>query len=164
MSSNNIPTQLPKLTSENWDRWNIQMQAIFGFQEVLEVIQNGYAVVGDEGAEAQRTLYRANKKKDCKAIYLIHQSVDEMNFDKISACATAKQAWDTLERCHTGGMKVKKVKLQALRKQYEHTEMEDDEKIEAFFNKMKVITNSIALNGETISDEQFCEKILRSLP
>ncbi|GAU37611.1 hypothetical protein TSUD_365320 [Trifolium subterraneum] len=164
MSSNNIPTQLPKLTSENWDRWNIQMQAIFGFQEVLEVIQDGYAVVGDEGTEAQRTLYRANKKKDCKAIYLIHQSVDEVNFDKISACATAKQAWDTLERCHTGGMKVKKVKLQALRKQYEHTEMEDDEKIEDFFNKVKVITNSMKLNGETISDEQFCEKILRSLP
>ncbi|GAU50483.1 hypothetical protein TSUD_409690 [Trifolium subterraneum] len=164
MSSNNIPTQLPKLTSENWDRWNIQMQAIFGFPEVLEVIQNGYAVVGDEGTEAQRTLYRANKKKDCKAIYLIHQSVDEVNFDKISACTTAKQAWDTLERCHTGGMKVKKVKLQALRKQYEHTEMEDDEKIEDFFNKVKVITNSMTLNGETISDEQFCEKILRSLP
>ncbi|GAU35215.1 hypothetical protein TSUD_204910 [Trifolium subterraneum] len=108
--------------------------------------------------------YRANKKKDCKAIYLIHQSVDEVNFDKISACTTAKQAWETLERCHTGGMKVKKVKLQALRKQYEHTEMEDDEKIEDFFNKVKVITNSMALNGETISDEQFCEKILRSLP
>ncbi|GAU42845.1 hypothetical protein TSUD_387380 [Trifolium subterraneum] len=135
MSSNNIPTQLPKLT-----------------------------MVGDEGTEAQRTLYRANKKKDCKSIYLIHQSVDEVNFDKISACTTAKQAWDTLERCHSGGMKVKKVKLQALRKQYEHTEMEDDEKIEDFFNKVKVITNSIALNGETISDDQFCEKILRSLP
>ncbi|GAU36409.1 hypothetical protein TSUD_38770 [Trifolium subterraneum] len=164
MSSNNIPTQLPKLTSENWDRWNIQMQAIFGFQEVLEVIQNGYAVVGDEGTEAQRTLYHANKKKDCKTIYLTHQSIDEVNFDKIFACATAKQAWDTLERCHTGDMKAKKVNLQALRKQYEHTEMEDDEKIEDFFNKVKVITNSMALNGETISDEQFCEKILRSLP
>ncbi|MCI70323.1 F-box protein, partial [Trifolium medium] len=60
------------------------MQAIFGFQDVLDVIQNGYEIVGDEGTEAQRTAYRANKKKDCKAIYLIHQSVDEINFDKIS--------------------------------------------------------------------------------
>ncbi|GAU38696.1 hypothetical protein TSUD_54440 [Trifolium subterraneum] len=140
------------------------MQAIFGFQEVLEVVQNGYVIVGEEGTEAQKTLYRTNKKKDCKAIYLIHQSVDEINFDKISTCKTTKEAWDTLERCHTGGTKVKKVKLQALRKQYEHVEMEEQEKIEDYFSKVRVITNAMTLNGEVISDEQFCEKILRSLP
>ncbi|PNX63403.1 hypothetical protein L195_g061609, partial [Trifolium pratense] len=48
MNPNNVPSQLPKLKGDNWDRWNIQMQAIFGFQEVLEIIQQGYAVVGDE--------------------------------------------------------------------------------------------------------------------
>ncbi|CAJ2635289.1 unnamed protein product [Trifolium pratense] len=164
MNPNNVPSQLPKLKGDNWDRWNIQMQAIFGFQEVLEIIQQGYAVVGDEGTAAQRTAYAANKKKDCKAIYLIHQSVDEVNFDKISTCTTAKQAWDTLERCHTGDAKVKKVKLQALRKQYEHVEMEETEKIEDFFNRVRNITNSMSLNGEVITDQQFCEKILRSLP
>ncbi|PNX64290.1 retrovirus-related Pol polyprotein from transposon TNT 1-94 [Trifolium pratense] len=140
------------------------MQAIFGFQEVLDVIQNGYAVIGNEGTEAQRTTYRANKKKDCKAIYFIHQSVDEINFDKISTCTTAKEAWDTLERCPTGGQKVKKVKFQALRRRYEHLEMEDHKKIEELFKRVKVITNSMAQNGEVIYDQQFCEKILRSLP
>jgi hypothetical protein len=140
------------------------MQAIFGFQDVAEVIQNGLETIGDDATKAQRTTFRANKKKDCKAIYLIHQSVDEVNFDKISTCTSAKEAWETLERCHTGGTKVKKVKLQALRRQYEHVEMEDQEKVEDFFNRVRVITNSMAQNGESISDQQFCEKILRSLP
>ncbi|MCH79762.1 hypothetical protein A2U01_0000518 [Trifolium medium] len=92
MGSNNIPTQLPKLKDNNWDRWNVQMQVIFGFQEVQEVIQEGVTALADNATEAQRTAHRANKKKDCKATYLIHQSVDEINFDKIATCTSAKEA------------------------------------------------------------------------
>jgi hypothetical protein len=111
MTSNNIPTQLPKLKGDKWDRWIVQMQAIFGFQDVSEVIQNGIEAIGDEATKVQRIAHRANEKKDCKAMYLIHQSVDEINFDKISTCTSSKEAWETLEKCHTAGIKVKNVKL-----------------------------------------------------
>ncbi|PNX64477.1 hypothetical protein L195_g054039, partial [Trifolium pratense] len=56
-----------------------------------------------------------NKKKDCKGIYLIHQSVDEINFDKISTCTSSKEACDIMKKCHAEGTKVKKVKLQTLK-------------------------------------------------
>ncbi|PNX63345.1 retrovirus-related Pol polyprotein from transposon TNT 1-94, partial [Trifolium pratense] len=164
MASTNLPTQLPKLKDNNWDRRNVQMQAIFGFQEVQEVITEGVTALVDNPTEAQRIAHRNIKKKDCKATYLIHQSIDEVNFDKIATCTSAKEAWDTLERCHNGGDKVKKVKLQALRRKYEHMEMEEDEKIEDFFNRLRTITNPMAQNGERITDQQFCEKVLRSLP
>jgi hypothetical protein len=52
MASNNIPTQLPKLKVDNWDRWNVQMQAISGFQDISEGIYNGTEAIGDEATEA----------------------------------------------------------------------------------------------------------------
>ncbi|MCI05287.1 hypothetical protein A2U01_0026338, partial [Trifolium medium] len=48
--------------------------------------------------------------------------------------------------------KVKKVKLQAPRRQYEHVEMEEQEKVEDFFNGVRVITNSMAQNVCTIEE------------
>jgi hypothetical protein len=36
------------------------------------------------------------------------------------------------------------MKLQALRRQYEHIDMEEQEKIEDFFNRVRVVTNLIA--------------------
>jgi hypothetical protein len=62
----------------------------------------------------------------------------------ISSCTSSKETWDTLERCHASGVKVKKMKLQALRRQYEHIDMEEQEKIEDFFNRVRVVTNLIA--------------------
>jgi hypothetical protein len=47
-----------------------------------------------------------------------------VNFDRISTCTSAKIAWETLEKYHAGNEKVKKVKLQALMKQYELFVME----------------------------------------
>ncbi|MCI11058.1 copia protein, partial [Trifolium medium] len=54
-----------------------------------------------------------------------------------------KEASDTLERCYTSGAKVKKVKLQALRRKYEHAEMEEQEKVEHFFNRVRI---NLAMN------------------
>ncbi|MCI03203.1 retrovirus-related pol polyprotein from transposon TNT 1-94, partial [Trifolium medium] len=92
---------------------------------VLEVIQNGIPAIGGEATDAQKTTYREYKKKYCKATYHIHQSISEVNFGKKLSCTSSKDAWNTLERCHTSGAKVKKVKLQALDRKYEHIEMEE---------------------------------------
>ncbi|KHN11212.1 hypothetical protein glysoja_034441, partial [Glycine soja] len=50
--------------------------------------------------EAQKSLYRENKKKDCNAIVLIHQCVDDAHFEKIVGAATSQEAWKILEKCN----------------------------------------------------------------
>jgi len=67
-----------------------------------EVITNGVQEIGDNTTDAERTTNRG-QNKDCKATFMIYQSIDEVNFDKIYACASSKLVWDTLEKCHTVG-------------------------------------------------------------
>ncbi|MCI51030.1 hypothetical protein A2U01_0072274, partial [Trifolium medium] len=97
----------------------VKMNVIFGFQEVEELVKNGYQPLAANANEAQQAAFRDLKKKDGKAQFLIHQRVDSANFEKISGARSAKEAWDILNNAHGGGDKVKKVKLQSLRRQYE---------------------------------------------
>ncbi|XP_019438863.1 PREDICTED: uncharacterized protein LOC109344554 [Lupinus angustifolius] len=104
-TSNGFAMNLPVLDGKNYDHWSIQMKAIFGFQECREVVLEGVQQLGEDPTEAQKLEFREALKKDCKAIFLIHQCVDHSNFDKISAAQTSKEAWETLERCYGGSTK-----------------------------------------------------------
>lgn len=91
MASNNLPgVNLPVLTDKNWDRWNSQMKVLFGFQDVLDVIENGFQPLTQDMTEEQKTLHNDMKKKDCKAMFLIHQCVDDTHFEKNSKCIFSK--------------------------------------------------------------------------
>lgn len=69
--------------------------------------------------------------------------MDDAYFEKIQNANTAKEAWNILCRCHAGGEKIKKVRLQTLRKKYELLQMQDGEKISKYFNKILTLTNQM---------------------
>nr|KYP59134.1 Retrovirus-related Pol polyprotein from transposon TNT 1-94 [Cajanus cajan] len=154
---------LPILNDKNYDRWRIQMNAIFGFQEVYEFVHDGYQVVGDDATDAQKSIFKESKKKDCKALFLIHQCVDDANFEKISSAANAKEAWDSLEKSYEGAEKIKKVKLQTMRRQYELMQMEESDTISGYFAKIRSLTNQMKGCEEAIKDQLVVEKVLRTL-
>ncbi|RDX87993.1 hypothetical protein CR513_30472, partial [Mucuna pruriens] len=95
-SNGSFPANMSILDGKNFEQWCIKMGVIFGFQEV------------------QQAVYRESKKKDCKALFLIHQCVDSANFEKIALANLAKEAWDILNKSYGGADKIKKVKLQFL--------------------------------------------------
>jgi len=111
ISSMNFPT----LTEKNWDRWSTQMRVLFKFQDISDVVEGGCQVPAGSTDEQKTSM----RKRDNKALFIIHQCVDDVHFEKIQNAVTAKEAWDILVRSHAGGEKIKKVKLQTLRKQYE---------------------------------------------
>ncbi|KAK2352556.1 putative mitochondrial protein [Trifolium repens] len=159
-SSNSFPANLPILDGKNWDQWCVKMSVIFGYQEVEDLVTNGVEPLVANATEAQQTAFKALKKRDCKAQFLIHQCVDAANFEKISA---AKEAWDILNNAYGGGDKVKKVKLQSLRRQYELLGMLEKESVGEFFTRLQTLVNSMKSHGEQISDQQVIEKVLRTL-
>ncbi|XP_019460169.1 PREDICTED: uncharacterized protein LOC109359930 [Lupinus angustifolius] len=126
-TSNGFAMNLPILDGKNYDHWSIQMKAIFGFQECLEVVQ------------------------------------DHSNFEKISAASSSKEAWDILEKCYAGGRKVKKVRLQMMRRQYELLQMEEQERVSEYFTRIRGLINQMRSCGEQISEQGIVEKILRTL-
>ncbi|MCI85646.1 F-box protein, partial [Trifolium medium] len=50
------------------------MKSLFGAQEVLEIVTDGYEELGANPTDAQRTTFRESKKKDCKALFYIQQN------------------------------------------------------------------------------------------
>jgi len=93
-------TNLPILNGKNWTRWCVQMKAIFGSQDVAEIVEEGFSALGKAPTDEQKAAYKENKKKDCRATVLIHQCVDEPHFEKIAGAATSEEAWKILEQCN----------------------------------------------------------------
>ncbi|XP_019457537.1 PREDICTED: uncharacterized protein LOC109357938 [Lupinus angustifolius] len=162
-TSNGFAMNLPVLDGKNYDHWSIQMKAIFGFQECREVVLEGVQQLGEDPTEAQKLEFREAIKKDCKAIFLIHQCVDHSNFDKISAAQTSKETWKTLERCYGGSTKVRKVKLQLMRRQFELLQMEEEERISDYFARIRSLINLMRGCGEQMNELSIVDKILRTL-
>ncbi|XP_019429606.1 PREDICTED: uncharacterized protein LOC109337148 [Lupinus angustifolius] len=162
-NSGNFPANLPVLDGKNWNRWRVQMKALMGYQEVDEIVEQGVPPLVEGATEEQRKMHKEIKKKDCKAMFLLHQCVDEAHFEKISGAENSKEAWKILEACNQGAEQLKKVRLQTLRRQYELMQMDANEKVAQFFNRIVTHTNSMKACGEKISDQSIVEKILRTL-
>ncbi|CAJ2647891.1 unnamed protein product [Trifolium pratense] len=162
-NNNSFPANLPILDGKNWDQWCVKMNVIFSYQDVEDLITTGYEPLAAKATQDQQTAFKEVKKKDSKALFLIHQCVDSSNFEKIAGARTAKAAWDILSNAHGGGDKVKKVKLQSLRRQYELLGMLDKESIGEYFTRLQTLVNSMKNYGEVISDVQIIEKVLRTL-
>ena len=92
MSGNNLNTKLPVLDGKNWNRWMIQMRVLFGAQDVLELVTDGYVPVAADATEDEKEAQRETRKRDQKALFFIHQCVDVNVFEKIADCTTSKEA------------------------------------------------------------------------
>lgn len=65
------------------------MKMLFKFQEVSDVVENRCQALGSSSTEVQKAMV---KKKDNKALFILHQYVDDVHFEKIQNATTAKEA------------------------------------------------------------------------
>jgi len=114
--NNNIPAHLPVFEGKNFDQWIVKMKVIFRFQDVLEVVNEGIPALAANATDVQQAAHKELKKKDGKAMFLMHQSVSNEIFEKIMHYESAKETWDAPEKLYVGDGKLKKVRLQALRR------------------------------------------------
>lgn len=160
-----VQPQLPRFDGKNFEHWKIQMEVLFGFQELTEIVEEGFVEPETPAGltmEEQRTI-KENRKKDRKALFYIFQAIDSSIFEKVGNSKTTKEAWDSLIKIYKGVEKVQKVRLQTLRRQFELLQMEKSESISDYFSRTLALVNQMKANGETIGDQQIVEKILRTL-
>ena len=162
LNTGSFATVLSILDGKNWERWCIQMKAILDYQDVMDIVEEGYPSLPEGATETQKAIHKENKKRDCKAMCLLHKCVDIPHFEKIARAATSKEAWDILEKRNASANQLKKVRLQTMRCQYKLMQMEDTEKIVDFFNWIIKLMNSMKLCGKTITESMIVEKISRT--
>ena len=143
MNGSSLNTKHLVFDRKNWKQWMIQMRVLFGAQDVLDLVTEGYISVATDATNEQRDAHRDVRKKYQKALFYIHQCVDTNVFEKIDDSTTVKAAWDTLSRCYGGDTSVKKVKLQSLRKQYENLNMKDNEKVSEYISRVILINSEM---------------------
>ncbi|KAI0529711.1 hypothetical protein KFK09_002268 [Dendrobium nobile] len=157
--------QVPLLKTVDYDNWSIKMKALLGAHDVWEIVEKGYDEPSDESALSltQKDSLRDSRKRDKKALFLIYQALDDDGFEKISIATSAKQAWEKLQVSYNGEEKVKKVRLQTLRRQFDVLQMKEGETVSDYFSRVLSISNQLKRNGEKLEDVTIIEKILRSL-
>ena len=136
MNGNGPLVHLPVLNGKNYDAWCIQMKVIFGMQDVLDIIMAGLQELEKDAGEAQKRMFRESKKLDYKAIFLIHQCMDPQKFAKIVSATSAKQAWDILAKVYVGSERLKRVKMQTLKRQFELLQMKEKEGVAEYLNRV----------------------------
>jgi hypothetical protein len=167
MGSNVVQQQIPRLSKDNYGSWSIQMRALFGFQDLWEVITDGFTDPTEE-EEAEYTAdekkaLKEQRKKDKKALFLLYQGLDEPTFEKVAEATTSKQAWEILASIFKGDERVRRVLLQTLRGEFEALHMKDGESVSDYFSRLLVIVNGLKRNNEKVDDIRVVEKVLRSL-
>ncbi|XP_058076108.1 uncharacterized protein LOC131224772 [Magnolia sinica] len=162
-----IQPQIPKLSKDNYEDWCIQMKAFFGSQDLWEIIADGYEEPTTEQEAAYITEQKINLKdqikKDKKALFLIYQGLDDSTFERINEATSCKQAWETLSTIFKDDDRVKRVRLQILRAEFEATHIKEGENIGDYFSRLLITVNNLKRNCEKIEDIRVIEKILRSL-
>jgi len=89
--------------------------------------------------------------------------VDNAHFEKIIGEKTSLEAWKILKKGTEGAEQLKKVRLQTMRRQFELMQMEENERVVEFFNRVFTLTNAMKSCGEKITDLTILEKVLRTL-
>ncbi|XP_070033022.1 uncharacterized protein [Nicotiana tomentosiformis] len=157
--------QYPRLTKDNYEKWCLRMKAILGSQDVWKIVDRGYAKFDNEEALAQneKDVLAKIRKKDQQAHTLIHQCLDNAMFEKVADATTSKEAWEILQNSLQGVDKVRKVKLQTLRVDFEVLKMKESKCISDYCSKVKAVVNQLRRYGDDIKDVHVVKKILRTL-
>ena len=96
---------------------------------VTDIIKSGAQELDVAPIKARKAAYEENNNKSGQALFIIHQSVDAYILEKILGVNTTKEALDILAKSYEGAEKLKKVKLQTLRRQYKLLQMNDQESL-----------------------------------
>ena len=144
-----VTLRYPMLSENNYSVWAVKMKIFMRAQGVWAAVVNKGGV---------------DEKMDQMALAAIVQAVPEAVVMSISEHETAKEAWDALKEMNMGEQRVKKARVQTLKRVLDGMYMGDSEKINDFALKVTTIVNEIRSLGTKVEETTVVEKLLYSVP
>ncbi|KAK9739999.1 hypothetical protein RND81_03G003200 [Saponaria officinalis] len=111
-NSSNLPS-IPVFKGEKYHLWSLKMKTLFKYQELWDLVENGYTEPLPAPRVPDQEL-RETRKKDAKALFLIQSGLDDEIFPRISSVSTAKEACQILKQEYLGDQKVIKLRNQRI--------------------------------------------------
>ncbi|KAK9740343.1 hypothetical protein RND81_03G028000 [Saponaria officinalis] len=139
-SSSTVPS-VPIFVGENYDFWCIKMKALLCALDLWEIVEQGY--MKNEPASGQilsadeQKLIKDKKMKDAKATAYLHSAI--------------------------GSQKVRAIKLQNLRRDFENLRMKQSESMKDYTSRIMDLVNQMKVYGDDITDKRIVNKVLCSL-
>ncbi|KAL0375438.1 UNVERIFIED_CONTAM: Retrovirus-related Pol polyprotein from transposon TNT 1-94 [Sesamum radiatum] len=141
------------------------MKTYFQSQKLWEIVEEGVTLPEDSStsSSAEKGKLENKKAKDSEALYYIQTAVADHIFPRISVATSAKKAWSILQKEYQGSAKVRIIKLQTLRRDFENMKMKDSETIDEYYTKVRELVNQLKAYGEDIPEKKVVEKLLISV-
>ena len=163
-NSNAVDYQIPLLCGETYEYWCVNIVPFLISQDLWVLIFVGYQEPVDQASYNalfvdQKEQLKENRKKDAKYLFILQTRVDITVFPKIGECSKSHDSWETLEKAYKGSVKVKVVKLQILRRDFESLSMKENERDESVITRVQNIVNVIHAHGESLKDRRIVEKV-----
>ncbi|XP_069150169.1 uncharacterized protein [Solanum lycopersicum] len=132
--------------------------------ELWDIVLDGPFILMIEENDGEKTnlVPKPRQKYDEADRKKIEKGPDEYN--RVSACESAKEIWYCLKTAHEGTEQVKESKIDMFTSRYENFKMKEGETIHDMFTKLSSITNELRSLGEPISTTKQVIKVLRILP
>ena len=85
-------------------------------------------------------------------------------FPKIMNASTTKEAWKILQDEFQDSNKVRQIKLQTLRRDFENLKMKTFEIVKEYSSRISYVMNQMKIYDKSISNQLVVKKILLSMP
>ncbi|XP_068304394.1 uncharacterized protein [Pyrus communis] len=177
-SSSGGDLRTPQFNGSNYDFWAVKMETILIAYDLWDVVEVGLAgqqtsreEISEEEGESESehipverpVVSKEEKIKNAKALSLIQGAITDELFPRIRNENTAKGAWEILRREFRGDKKVRAVKLQAIRADFEYLRMNDVESLDDYLARFFEIVNNLKSLGEDVTEKRIVQKLLMSL-
>ncbi|XP_070025921.1 uncharacterized protein [Nicotiana sylvestris] len=166
----------PRFNGQYYGWWKTRMHDFIMAEDsdLWDVIRNRPFVLtknlGESGVVIPKTRkefnYAARKaiEKNFHAKKILVCGIGPDEYNRISACQSAKEIWEALQTTQKGTTHVKQSKIDMLTTEYELFIMKDDESIQDIHTRFTPIINELYSLGESISKNKLVRKKISVLP
>lgn len=152
LKGGSIGLSYPTLTKENYTAWSMKMRVFMQAHGVWEAIEPSDPKAIVEG------------KTDKIKLAMIYQGIPEEMLLSLADKKAAKDAWVAIRTMCQGVERVKKVKLQTLKSEFETLSMKDSDQLDDFYMMVNGIVSNIWALGEEMAESYVVKKLLRAVP
>ncbi|KAL4555941.1 hypothetical protein LXL04_038575 [Taraxacum kok-saghyz] len=123
MGEENFSAKIPQFDGADYDHWSGLMENLLRAKGLYNMIEEGFDEPRARAlatlTDAQRNQLEEKRQKDHKVKHYLFRAIDRTVFEQILDRRNSTIVWDSLKTKYGGNERVKRIMLNALRRDFE---------------------------------------------